>query len=51
MTLTKNQCSAKSEIFVFAWLNKNRADRDSKIAHLKEKAKNEPLSKKDQNAL
>lgn len=45
---SKLQKSAEEYI---AWLNKNRADRDSKIARLEEKAKNEPLSKKDQNAL
>lgn len=40
---SKQQKSAEEYI---AWLNKNRADRDSQIARLEEKAKNEPLSKK-----
>ncbi|MDU7579317.1 hypothetical protein [Aeromonas sp.] len=45
---SKKQKSAEEYI---AWLTKNRADRDAKIARLEEKAKTEPLSKKDQNAL
>jgi hypothetical protein len=32
-------------------VEQNRADLDSRIAQSEEKAKNEPLSKKDQNAL
>ncbi|MBA5235486.1 hypothetical protein H2Y54_02810 [Pectobacterium aroidearum] len=45
---SKQQKSTEEYI---AWLNKNRSNRDVKIARLEEKAKVEPLSKKEQNAL
>ena len=45
---SKKQQSAKE---FCAWLSKNRAERDTKIARLEEKANKEPLSKKEQDAL
>jgi hypothetical protein len=45
---SKKQKSAEEYI---AWLNKNREARDIQIAKLEEKAKTEPLTQKEQNAL
>lgn len=45
---SKQQKSAEEYI---DWLNKNREKRDQTIARLEEKAKTEPLTQKEQNAL